>query len=153
MNIVVAADHAGFDFMQELIPLLAERGYSVINRGGTSRTPGDDYPDYAQLVARELQSGNAERGILVCGSGVGVAVAANKFRGIRAGICHDHYSAHQCVEHDDVNVLCLGQRIIGIEVAQEAVFAFLEARFSNEERHVRRLAKITAFEAQNFKDQ
>jgi ribose 5-phosphate isomerase B len=111
----------------------------------------DDYPDYAILVAEDIRSGQAERGILVCGSGVGVSVAANKFKGIRAGLCHDHYSAHQGVEHDDMNVLVLGSRIIGPMLAQDAVEAFLKATFSGEPRHVRRLNKVKGIEKNEFR--
>ena len=152
MKVAIAADHAGFDYLQTLLPLIQDAGYDIVNLGGRQRTPGDDYPDYAKLISEAIQAGQAERGILICGSGVGVSVAANKFKGVRAGICHDHYSAHQCVEHDDLNVLCIGQRIIGIEAAREIVFAFLAARFSGEDRHARRSAKITAFEQQNFRN-
>ena len=113
-------------------------------------TPVDDYPDFTGEVARLVASGEAERGIIVCGSGVGSSVAANKFPGVRAGLCHDTYSAHQGVEHDDVNVLCMGARVIGIELAMEVIRAFLAARFSGEERHVRRLSKVLSIEEKHL---
>src|SRR5579862_3775112 len=129
MKIAIASDHAGFYYKTLLLPDLQKGGYDVVDLGTNSETP-TDYPDQATDVAEALLNGNAERGILICGSGVGVSVAANKFKGIRAGVCHDTYSAHQCVEHDDVNVLCIGQRVIGIELAREIIFSFLKARYS-----------------------
>jgi ribose 5-phosphate isomerase B len=151
MKIAVAADHAGFALKQTIIQDLTANGYDIIDLGTHDPDPLDDYPDYARLACEAVRDGQAERAIIVCGSGVGVSVMANKFPGIRAGLCHDHYSAHQGVEHDDMNVLCLGARIIGTEVAREIVRTFLTARFSGEERHVRRLAKVCAIETQFLK--
>lgn len=146
MQLAVAADHAGFAMKQTLVAWLEEQGHKVENLGPPRPDPADDYPDVAVALCRELQTGRVQRGILICGSGIGASVAANKMKGIRAGVAHDIYSAHQGVEHDDVNVLCLGARIIGIEVAYELVRAFLAARFSGEERHQRRLKKVLALE-------
>jgi len=145
MRVAVGADHAGFEMKGLIIDRLAKAGHEVLDVGTRSQEPVD-YPDYARAVAEAILSGNVERGILVCGSGVGACVAANKLAGIRAGLCHDTYSAHQGVEHDDMNVLCLGARVIGPELALELVSAFLAARFSGEERHRRRVAKIEALE-------
>ena len=150
MKVVIASDHGGFEYKNLLAKDFSGRGFEATDLGALDEKPSD-YPDYAESVANALLNGKAERGILICGSGAGVSVAANKFKGIRAAVCHDTYSAHQCVEHDDVNVLCIGQRVIGIELAREIVFAFLAARFSHEERHERRLAKIKAIEAGNMK--
>jgi len=125
---------------------LEAAGHSVIDVGPHELDPSDDYPDFARLVGESLQRGEADRGILLCGSGVGASIAANKMRGIRAGLCHDAYSAHQAVEHDNVNVLCLGPRIVGPALMEELVTAFLAAAFTGEERHARRLAKVTALE-------
>lgn len=151
MRISIGADHAGFDMKRELIELIQELGHTVHDVGTFEPGKPDDYPDYAILVAKDLRSGNADRGILVCGSGVGVSVAANKFKGIRAGLCHDHYSAHQGVEHDDMNVLVLGARIIGPMMAQDVTEAFLNAKFSGEERHLRRLKKVKGIEQDEFR--
>lgn len=145
MNVAIAADHAGFDMKQFLAAALAEDGHTIIDLGTNNREPVD-YPDYARSLGEAILSGRAERGIIVCGSGVGACVAANKIRGIRAGICHDTYSGHQGVEHDDMNVLCLGSRVIGTAPALEIARAFLGARFSNEERHARRVAKTRDIE-------
>jgi len=145
MKLVVGSDHAGFALKQEIAAALRETGHEVLDVGTHSTAPVD-YPDSAEAVGRAVTDGRAERGILVCGSGVGASVAANKLRGVRAAICHDAYSAHQGVEHDDMNVLVLGGRIVGPALAQELVRAFLGARFSNEERHARRLAKVKALE-------
>ena len=146
MKLSIGADHAGYEMKTKLVELIQSLGHTVHDVGTFEPDKPDDYPDYAILVAQDVLSGTAERGILVCGSGVGVSVAANKFAGIRAGLCHDHYSAHQGVEHDDMNVLVLGSRIIGPMLAQDAVEAFLSAKFSGEERHVRRLAKVKGIE-------
>ena len=146
MRLAVAADHAGFDLKQTLVNWLEKQGHQVTNLGPDQADPLDDYPDVAIALGREIQEGRAERGILLCGSGIGASVAANKMKGIRAGVAHDTYSAHQGVEHDDVNVLCLGARIIGIEVAYELLRAFLDARFTGEERHQRRLNKVLALD-------
>ena len=149
MRVVVGSDHAGFELKEALIPLL--KGYaSELIDVGTHDTQSVDYPDFAEKLAEVLRSGRAERGVLICESGVGASVAANKIPGIRAGLCHDTYSAHQGVEHDDMNVLVLGGRIIGIELAHELVRAFLQAKFTGEERHIRRLNKVLAIETRNF---
>jgi ribose 5-phosphate isomerase B len=145
MKIGVACDHAGFPLKDAVLAAVRDEGHEVIDLGTDSTAPVD-YPDYAEKLGRAIQRGDAERGILLCGSGVGASVAANKLRGVRAGLCHDTYSAHQCVEHDDVNVLTLGGRVIGPELAIEIVRTFLRARFTGEERHVRRLGKILAIE-------
>ena len=149
MKIAVGADHAGFPLKEIVIAILEHNGHEAIDLG-TSSTESVDYPDYAEKVGRAIQQGEAERGILLCGSGVGAAIAANKMRGIRAGVCHDTYSAHQSVEHDDVNVLAVGARIIGIELVAEIVRAFIGAEFSGESRHVRRLNKVLALEREDL---
>jgi RpiB/LacA/LacB family sugar-phosphate isomerase len=143
--VAVGFDHAGFPLRQTVIEAVREAGHEVLDLGSDSEEPVD-YPDYAAAVGRAIQRGEAQRGILVCGSGVGAAIAATKLHGIRAGVCHDLYSAHQCVEHDDANVLALGARVIGKGQAIQLVRAFLGATFSGEERHVRRLKKIEALE-------
>src|SRR5512134_3421910 len=145
MTIVIGADHAGLPLKQELARLLEQDGHRVLDVGTHSAEPSD-YPDFAEAVARAITDGRAERGVLVCGSGVGASVAANKIPGIRAAVCHDVYSAHQGVEHDDMNVLVLGGRVVGSAVAGELVRAFVSARFSNEDRHARRLEKLKAIE-------
>lgn len=145
MKIAIGSDHGGFELKNVLAEELRRTGHDVLDLGAYTSEPSD-YPDYAQAVGAAVQQAKAERGILVCGSGVGATVAANKMKGIRAGLCHDTYSAHQGVEHDDINVLCLGARIIGRELAREIVHSFLNAKFSNEERHVRRLKKVLAME-------
>jgi len=145
MRIAVGADHAGFELKVRIIERLHQEAHQVLDLGTHSTEPVD-YPDYARAVAEAILRGEADRGVLVCGSGVGACVAANKLPGIRAGLCHDTYSARQGVEHDDMNVLCLGARVIGPELALELVRTFLAARFSGEERHRRRLAKIEALE-------
>jgi ribose 5-phosphate isomerase B len=151
MKISIGADHAGYDMKQRLIEYVQTLGHQVHDVGTFEPGKPDDYPDYAVLVAQDIRSGAAERGILVCGSGVGVSVAANKFKGIRAAMCHDHYSAHQGVEHDDMNVLVLGARIIGQMTAEDATQAFLKAQFSGEERHLRRLNKVKGIEQNEFR--
>ena len=149
MRIVFAADHAGAALKDELLRRLgaAGLGHELIDLGGDGSDPTDDYPDYAQRLGRAIRAGNADRGILICGSGVGASVAANKMRGIRSAVCHDTYSAHQGVEHDDMNVLTVGARVIGAEPAFECAVAFLAASFSGEPRHQRRLEKVLAIEA------
>jgi len=147
MKIAVAADHAGFPLKDHVIALVEKFGHEPCDLG-THSTQAVDYPDYARAVAAEIREGRAERGILVCGSGIGACIAANKFEGIRAGTCHDTFSAHQGVEDDAANVLCLGARIIGPELASEIVKAFLGAQFSDAERHHRRLGKVLAIEAE-----
>jgi ribose 5-phosphate isomerase B len=149
MRVAISADHAGFLLKQELVARLSQMGYQVTDLGTHSDAPVD-YPDSAEAVARTLQAGSCDRGLLVCGSGAGVSIAANKFPGIRAAVCHDTYTAHQAVEHDDMNVLCIGARVIGSALALEIVKAFLGATFSGEERHQRRLNKVLKFEAEGF---
>ncbi len=146
MKISIGADHAGYELKCGLVEFVQKLGHTVHDVGTFHPNQPDDYPDYAILVAQDIRSGRADRGILVCGSGVGVSVAANKFKGIRAGLCHDHYSAHQGVEHDNMNVLVLGSRVVGPMLAQDVVEAFLKAAFSGEERHVRRLNKVKGIE-------
>jgi len=149
MRIAFAADHAGAAFKDELIGRLATTGLALelIDLGGDGSDPTDDYPDFARRLGAAIVTGEADRGILICGSGVGASVAANKIRGIRAAVCHDTYSAHQGVEHDDMNVLTLGARVIGPEPAFECALAFLAATFSGEPRHRRRLDKVLAIES------
>lgn len=146
MRIAIGADHGGFALKEEVINALTAAGHEVLDQGAHHFDPGDDYPDFAKAVSEAVQRGEAERGIIICGSGVGASIAANKFPGIRAAVCHDTYSAHQGVEHDDMNVLCLGARVVGPALALELVRSFLAARFSGEPRHVRRLAKVLALE-------
>jgi ribose 5-phosphate isomerase B len=148
MKIACAFDHAGYILRDVVMDAVTEAGHEVIDLGVRSPEPVD-YPDQARKVGRAVVGGLAERGILVCGSGAGVSVAATKIHGIRAATIHDEYTAHQAVEHDDVNVLCIGSRVIGSELAREIVLRFLAAEFSGEERHVRRLAKLNQIEAEN----
>jgi ribose 5-phosphate isomerase B len=151
MKIAVASDHAGFPLKDIVVETVRAAGHTPLDLG-THDTRAVDYPDFAEKVGRAIQSGAAERGILLCGSGVGACVAANKMQGIYAGVCHDTYSAHQGVEHDDMNVLCLGTRIIGPELVKEIVTTYLAARFigndPGEERHARRVAKIKRLESE-----
>ncbi len=154
MRIGFAADHAGARFKDEIIrrlQVLTASEHELIDLGGDGSDPQDDYPDFAQRLGLAIQEGRADRGILICGSGVGASVAANKMRGIRTAVCHDTYSAHQGVEHDDMNVLTLGARVIGMEPALECCMAFLGARFSGEPRHQRRLDKVLAIEAASMR--
>jgi ribose 5-phosphate isomerase B len=146
LSVAIAADHGGFDLKKELVPWLGEQGFEVQDFGAASFEPLDDYPDFALAVARAVAGGKATRGIIICGSGVGACIVANKIPGIRAGICHDTYSARQGVEHDDMNVICLGARIIGSALAKELVLAFLGASFSTGEKYRRRLKKVLAIE-------
>jgi ribose 5-phosphate isomerase B len=146
MKIAVAADHAGVPLNEQVIAELRRLGHDVTDLGTHDAAKPDDYPDYAAALARELVEGRCERGVLICGSGVGASVAANKVKGIRAGLAHDTYSAHQGVEHDDMNVLCLGARVIGPALALELARAFVGAKFTGEERHRRRLGKIADLE-------
>jgi len=146
MRIALSADHAGYHLKQELVAHLKREGHDPLDLGTHSTAPVD-YPDAAEAVARAIEDHDAVRGIIVCGSGAGVSIAANKFPGIRAAVCHDTYTAHQAVEHDDMNVLCLGARVVGPALAFELAGAFLRATFSGEARHQRRLDKILAFEA------
>ena len=148
MRVGFAADHAGAALKRELLRRVGEArpDDDLVDLGGDGSDPTDDYPDFAQRIGEAVRDGAVERGILICGSGVGASVAANKIRGVRAAVCHDTYSAHQGVEHDDMNVLVLGGRIVGPALALELVRAFVAARFSGEERHVRRLGKVKALE-------
>ena len=146
MKIVIGSDHAGFQLKVAMGDLLRSMNQEVLDVGAFNENPSD-YPDFAEAVGRAILDRKAERGVLICGSGVGASVAANKLTGIRAAVCHDTYSAHQGVEHDDMNVLVLGSRIIGVKLAEDLVKAYLAAKFTNEDRHVRRLAKIKALES------
>lgn len=146
MKIVIGSDHAGFQLKVAMGDLLRALGQEVLDVGAFNENPSD-YPDFAEAVGRAVLDKKADRGVLICGSGVGASVAANKLMGIRAAVCHDTYSAHQGVEHDDMNVLVLGSRIIGVKLAEDLVKAFLGAKFTNEDRHVRRLNKIKVMEA------
>ncbi len=146
MKVAIGADHGGYPLKATILDVIRAAGHEAIDVGAYELDPQDDYPDFAIRVGRAVQAGEAERGIILCGSGVGAAVAANKLRGVRAGLCHDTYSAHQSVEHDHVNVLALGARVIGSALAVEIVQAFLGAGFTGEERHVRRLSKVQALE-------
>ncbi|HXI82148.1 MAG TPA: RpiB/LacA/LacB family sugar-phosphate isomerase [Verrucomicrobiae bacterium] len=149
MRVAFAADHAGAALKDSLLQRLedAALGHEIADLGGDGSDPLDDYPDFAARLGYAVRDGQADRGVLICGSGVGASVAANKIRGVRSAVCHDTYSAHQGVEHDDMNILTLGSRVIGPEPAWECVLAFLDARFSGEERHQRRLDKVLAIEA------
>ena len=149
MRVAFSADHAGAALKDDLIRRLDAAGvdHELLDLGGDGSDPNDDYPDFAERLGQAIAAGEADRGILICGSGVGASVAANKMRGIRAAVCHDTYSAHQGVEHDDMNVLTLGARVIGPEPAYECALAFLAATFSGEPRHRRRLEKVLAIEA------
>lgn len=148
MRFALGTDHGGFPLKQCVIDELERLGHDVIDKGTYDTTPVD-YPDFSEAVARSVVGGEAERGIILCGSGVGASVAANKVVGVRAAVCHDTYSAHQGVEHDDMNVLALGARVIGPELAIELVRAFAQAQFTHEERHERRLKKVLAIEARS----
>ncbi|HEY1342725.1 MAG TPA: RpiB/LacA/LacB family sugar-phosphate isomerase [Bryobacteraceae bacterium] len=147
MNLAVASDHGGYALKARIAEELRQMGHQVIDLGAHSEEPGDDYPDYSRAVAEAILDGRAERAILMCGSGAGACVAANKFRGIRAATCHEVFSAHQAVEDDDVNVMCLGARVVGPSLAVDLVRTYVNARFSGAERHRRRLGKIAGFEA------
>jgi ribose 5-phosphate isomerase B len=149
MKIAIAADHGGFPLKADIVELLKQAGHEPIDLGAHEYVTGDDYPDYALLVGKAVQSGQAERGIVICGSGVGACIAANKMKDIRAGVCHDTYSAHQGVEHDNMNVLCFGARIIGVELAREIVLAFVNATFNTAERYQRRLNKVLHIEQED----
>src|ERR687886_51902 len=147
MKIAIGADHGGFPLNERVIEELRAAGHEITDFGTHDGSRPDDYPDYALAVGRAVQSGAAEIGIIICGSGVGASVAANKLRGVRAALCGDTYSGHQSREHDDCNVLCLGARVVGVELALDIVRSFVAARFTGEERHRRRLAKIQSLEA------
>jgi len=145
LRVAIGADHGGFELKQELIRRLGQN-VEIVDKGAYAYDAHDDYPGSVILVGRAVAGGEVDRGVIICGSGVGACVAANKIAGVRASVCHDTYSAHQGVEHDDLNVLCLGARVVGVEVATELAVAFLMARFSGEERHLRRLEKVKALE-------
>lgn len=151
MRVVIGADHGGYVLKQELAKYLEATGHEVVDAGAHSLEPLDDYPDFAKAVADSVASKDAQRGIMICGSGVGASVAANKIKGVRASVCHDTYSAHQGVEHDDMNVLCLGARVVGGELAREITTAFVSAEYSGEERHRRRLGKVLDMEKDSFR--
>ncbi len=146
MRVGLACDHGGYALKEPLCVQLGAEGHELVDFGARAPAPDDDYPDYVVPLARAVASGEVERGIALCGSGVGACIVANKVPGARAGLCHDHYSAHQGVEHDAMNLLCLGARVIGVELARELVAAFLGARFSGEQRYRRRLQKIQRLE-------
>jgi len=148
MNIAIGCDHGGFALKAIVVDELKQLGHTIVDCGAHAYTPGDDYPDFARAVGAAIQRGDAERGIVVCGSGVGASIAATKMRSIRAAVCHDTYSARQGVEHDDMNVLCLGARIIGDELARELVRAFVSAEFNRAERFQRRLDKVRKIESE-----
>ncbi len=148
MRIAIGSDHAGFELKNHIAGFLKASGHEVVDLGAHTYQPLDDYPDFAKAVGEAVRDGTVERAVLICGSGVGASVAANKIVGVRAAMCHDTYSAHQGVEHDDMNVLVLGSRIVGVALAEELVQAYLRAKFSNEERHVRRLGKVKAIETE-----
>ncbi|MBI1336463.1 MAG: ribose 5-phosphate isomerase B [Phycisphaera sp.] len=149
MKIAIAADHGGYPLKEQIVKQLKSLGHEVSDLGAHTLDPLDDYPDFAHAVAVAVQQKKADKGIILCGSGVGACVAANKHKGVRASVCHDTYSAAQGVEHDDMNVLCLGSRIVGSALATELVKAFAGAKFTAEERHARRLEKVLAFEKDN----
>ena len=148
MQIAIGADHAGFALKEQLKPWLESAGHRIIDLGAHDLDPDDDYPDFAAAVARSIQAGQAQRGIICCGSGVGASITANKVAGVRAGLCHDTYSSHQGVEHDDMNVICLGARIIGLDLSKEIVASFIGASFLPEPRFQRRLDKLIQVETE-----
>ena len=150
MKIVIGSDHAGFQLKNAMGDLIRSLGHSVLDVGAFNENPSD-YPDFAEAVGRAVLDGRVERGVLICGSGIGASVAANKMVGIRAGVCHDTYSGHQGVEHDNMNVLVMGSRVIGEKLAADIVRAYLGANFTNEDRHLRRLAKVHALEQKMLK--
>jgi ribose 5-phosphate isomerase B len=152
MKIGLASDHGGFELKEILKKFLKEQSYEILDYGSLVYNSKDDYPDFSENIAKGIMNGEIEKGILICGSGVGACVAANKFKGVRAAICHDTYSAHQGVEHDNMNIICLGARIVGYELAKDLVAAFLKAKFFNDERFKRRLDKVIEFE-NNFSNQ
>ncbi|MCY4367388.1 MAG: ribose 5-phosphate isomerase B [Chloroflexi bacterium] len=148
MQIAIGADHAGLPLKEQLKPWLESAGHQIVDLGAHHLDPDDDYPDFAAAVARAIQAGQAERGIICCGSGVGASITANKVAGVRAGLCHDTYSSHQGVEHDDMNVICLGARIIGLDLSKEIVASFIGASFMPEPRFQRRLDKLIQVETE-----
>jgi len=147
VRLAIAADHAGFELKNTLRPQIQGLGHDLIDLGAKEYSAGDDYPDFAKAAGNAVVTGEAERAILICGSGVGASIAANKIQGVRAALCHDTYSAHQGVEHDDMNVIVLGSRVIGSALAEDIVRTFLEAKFSGDPRHVRRLNKVKVMDA------
>ena len=147
MKIALGSDHAGFDIKEEIKSFLTSLNIDFVDSGAYEFDALDDYPDFAKNVGYAIRNGEAQKGIIICGSGVGASITANKIKGVRAGLCHDGYSAHQGVEHDDMNVLCIGSRIIGIELIKEIIISFINAKFSGEERHSRRLQKLLDIEA------
>jgi ribose 5-phosphate isomerase B len=151
MRVAIACDHAGYPLKEIIVATVLSAGHEVLDLGAFG-LEAVDYPDFAEKAGRALQNGEAERAIVLCGSGIGASIAANKMTGVYAGVCHDTYSAHQAVEHDDMNMLALGARVIGPELAREIVQAFLRAKFSREERHVRRVGKIRAIETRYLRD-
>ena len=146
MKLAVGADHAGLELKSQIIPWLRQAGHDVVDVGAHSLDPADDFPDFAAAVGRTLMGGGADRGVMICGSGVGAAIASNKVSGVRAALCHDTYTARQGVEHNNMNVLCLGGRVIGIETAKEVISAFVGASFCPEERFLRRIDKVGRME-------
>ena len=151
MRVAIGGDHGGLRLKERMAAFLDSIGYEVVDVGANGEDKDDDYPDFARAVAESVRKEAADRGIIICGSGVGASVAASKFHGIRAAVCHDSYSAHQGVEHDDMNILCLGERVIGEELAKEIIVVFLHAGFSGAERHMRRLGKIAEIEREMAK--
>jgi len=151
MNVAIGCDHAGFILKDVVINEVKRQGHTPLDLGTNSSAQPVDYPDYARAVAQAILSGKAQAGIVICGSGVGVCIAANKFKGIRAGLCHDTYSAAQGVEHDGMNVLCMGARVLGPSIAVSIVDSFLNARYTSEERHMRRVEKIHQIEQEQMK--
>ena len=147
MKIALGTDHAGFEIKEEIKSFLTSSNIDFVDLGAYEFDALDDYPDFAKNVGYAIRNGEAQKGIIICGSGVGASITANKIKGVRAGLCHDGYSAHQGVEHDDMNVLCIGSRIIGIELIKEIIISFINAKFSAEERHSRRLQKLLDIEA------
>ncbi len=146
MKLAIGADHAGLDLKSQIIPWLQQAGHDVVDVGAHSLDPSDDFPDFAAAVGHRVNGGAAERGVMICGSGVGATIASNKVSGIRAALCHDTYTARQGVEHNDMNVLCIGGRVIGIETAKEVISAFVGASFSPEDRFLRRVDKVGEIE-------
>ena len=151
MKLAIGADHAGFDLKGQIVPWLESTGHQVVDLGAHDLDPADDFPDFASAVARSVTGGQAERGVMICGSGVGASIATNKVSGIRACLCHDTYTARQGVEHNDMNVLCLGGRVIGIETAKEVIAAFIGAQFTPEARFQRRIDKVSEIESNRLK--
>ena len=151
MKLAIGADHAGFDLKAQVVPWLESSGHQVVDLGAHNLDPADDFPDFAAAVARSVTGGEVERGLMICGSGVGASIATNKVSGVRACLCHDTYTARQGVEHNNMNVLCLGGRVIGIETAKEVIAAFIGAEFMPEDRFQRRIDKVSKIEAERLK--